>query len=246
MKNIILASASPRRKELLSKTALPFEIVVSDCDENIDIKEPDNLVIELSGLKARDVAGKCPGSIVIGADTVVSHKGTIMGKPKTKEDAVDMIKSFAGDNHQVYTGICIIVPEACISCEDVEREKIKCSSFDDDKTPEEIFVLKKKRIEKNLTGLVEKLSILYDDCENMTINYCVRTNVNVVEMTEEEIKNYVDTGEPMDKAGAYAIQGLFAPYISSIEGDYYNVVGLPVCSLNICLKNVLGSRQILG
>jgi len=179
---VILASASPRRKEILGKTGIDFEVQVSDCDENIDEKQPDKLVMKLSELKARDVASKNPDAIIIGSDTVVAHKGHIMGKPADRAEAISMIKSFAGDIHQVYTGVTIIIP----------NEK--------------------------------------------TYTYNVCTDVHVLQMTDEEIERYVDTGEPMDKAGAYAIQGLFAPFISKIDGDYYNVVGLPVSSVYEILK----------
>lgn len=185
MRRIILASASPRRREILSKTGLEFEVQVSSCDENIDEQEPDKLVMKLSELKAKDVAAQNPDAIVIGADTVVAHKGCVMGKPADKEEAVKMIKSFAGDVHQVYTGVTVIVP-----------------------------------LEKTYT-------------------YNVCTDVHVLPMTDKEIERYVETGEPMDKAGAYAIQGLFAPYISRIDGDYYNVVGLPISSLYSILKNYI-------
>jgi len=179
---VILASASPRRKEILGKTGIDFEVQVSDCDENIDEKQPDKLVMKLSELKARDVASKNPDAIIIGSDTVVAHKGHIMGKPADRAEAISMIKSFAGDIHQVYTGVTIIIP----------NEK--------------------------------------------TYTYNVCTDVHVLQMTDEEIERYVDTGEPMDKAGAYAIQGLFAPFISKIDGDYYNVVGLPISSVYGILK----------
>lgn len=179
---VILASASPRRKEILGKTGIDFEVQVSDCDENIDEKQPDKLVMKLSELKARDVAAKNPDAIIIGSDTVVAHKGHIMGKPADRAEAISMIKSFAGDIHQVYTGVTIIIP----------NEK--------------------------------------------TYTYNVCTDVHVLQMTDEEIERYVDTGEPMDKAGAYAIQGLFAPFISKIDGDYYNVVGLPISSVYGILK----------
>ena len=184
-KTVILASASPRRKEILSKTGIEFEVQVSSCDENIDEHEPDKLVMKLSELKAKDVAEKNPDAIVIGSDTVVAHKGQIMGKPADREEAIRMIKSFAGDIHQVYTGVTIIVPG------------------------------------------------------EHTYTYNVCTDVHVLPMTEQEIERYVDTGEPMDKAGAYAIQGLFAPYISKIDGDYYNVVGLPISSVYMILKNYI-------
>ena len=184
-KKVILASASPRRKEILSKTGIEFEVQVSSCDENINEKEPDKLVMKLSELKAKDVAEKNPDAIVIGSDTVVAHKGQIMGKPADREEAIRMIKSFAGDVHQVYTGVTIIIP----------GEK--------------------------------------------TYTYNICTDVHVLPMTEQEIERYVDSGEPMDKAGAYAIQGLFAPYISKIDGDYYNVVGLPISSVYAILKKFI-------
>ena len=107
---VILASASPRRKEILAKTGIEFEVHVSDCDENIDEKQPDKLVMKLSELKARDVASKNPDAIIIGSDTVVAHKRHIMGKPADRAEAISMIKSFAGDIHQVYTGVTIIIP----------------------------------------------------------------------------------------------------------------------------------------
>lgn len=182
---VILASASPRRKEILGKTCIDFEVQVSDCDENIDEKQPDKLVMKLSELKARDVASKNPDAIIIGSDTVVAHKGHIMGKPADRAEAISMIKSFAGDIHQVYTGVTIIIP----------NEK--------------------------------------------TYTYNICTDVHVLQMTDEEIERYVDTGEPMDKAGAYAIQGLFAPFISKIDGDYYNVVGLPISSVYAILKKYI-------
>ena len=182
---VILASASPRRKEILGKTGIDFEVQVSDCDENIDENRPDELVMKLSELKAKAVAAKNPDAIIIGSDTVVAHKGQIMGKPADRAEAISMIKSFAGDIHQVYTGVTIIIPN-----------------------------------EKTYTH-----------------NVC--TDVHVLPMTDEEIERYVDTGEPMDKAGAYAIQGLFAPFISKIDGDYYNVVGLPISSVYAILKNYI-------
>ena len=182
---VILASASPRRKEILGKTGIDFEVQVSDCDENIDENRPDELVMKLSELKAKAVAAKNSDAIIIGSDTVVAHKGQIMGKPADRAEAISMIKSFAGDIHQVYTGVTIIIP----------NEK------------------------------------------TYTFNVC--TDVHVLPMTDEEIERYVDTGEPMDKAGAYAIQGLFAPFISKIDGDYYNVVGLPISSVYAILKNYI-------
>ena len=143
MKHLILASGSPRRRELMSQVGLDFTVVTSDADENI--KEMD-------------------------------HKGEILTKPKDEEDAFRILKSLEGQIHQVYTGVTI------------------CSAH------------------KN-------------------VSFYEKTDVWVYDMTDEEIRDYICTGEPMDKAGAYGIQGKFAAYIKGIEGDYNNVVGLPVARL---------------
>ena len=184
---VILASGSPRRKELLELIGVDFKIITSNKEEVITSTNPEQVVKELSLMKAEDVAESITGpAIILGADTVVAHGGRILGKPKDAEDAVTMIRSFAGDDHFVYTGVCIIRKEA--------------------------------------DGSVKKIS------------FAEGTRVTVYPMTEEEIKRYVASGEPMDKAGAYAIQGLFAPYIKGIEGDYYNIVGFPIAGIYQKLK----------
>ena len=190
---IVLASASPRRRELLSKLGVSFEVIVSDTDENIECADPCSLVKELALLKARDVYQKITGDssdsclIVIGADTVVDLNGTVLGKPKDKADAERMLRGLSGNAHQVHTGIAVIVRDA--------------------------------------SGAVTEIS----DSETST--------VYVDTLNDSEIESYIATGEPFDKAGSYAIQGAFAPYISSIEGDYYNIVGLPLNKLYSILKN---------
>lgn len=184
---IILASGSPRRKELLGLLGVEFQIITSNKEEIITSTDPEEVVKELSVMKAEDVAKNAEGpAVILGADTVVSYQGQILGKPKDKEDAIRMITSFAGDVHQVYTGVCIIRKEA--------------------------------------------------DGTKKTISFAESTKVTTYPMTEEEIVRYVDSGEPMDKAGAYAIQGLFAPYIKEISGDYYNIVGFPIARIYQCLK----------
>ena len=184
---VILASGSPRRKELLELIGVEFKIITSNKEEVITSTNPEEVVKELSMMKAEDVAAGVAGpAIILGADTVVAHGGRILGKPKDKADAVNMIRSFAGDDHYVYTGVCIIRKEA--------------------------------------DGSVKKIS------------FAEGTKVTVYPMTEEEIEQYVATNEPMDKAGAYAIQGLFAPYIKGIEGDYYNIVGFPIAGIYQRLK----------
>lgn len=184
---IVLASGSPRRKELFEQIGVKFEIKTSEKEEVITSSNPKDVVKELSGMKAWDVAEGVEGpAIIIGADTVVAYDGKILGKPKDKADAVRMITDFAGDEHYVYTGVCILIKEA--------------------------------------------------DGTTQEISFAEGTKVSVYGMTGEEIVSYVESGEPMDKAGAYAIQGKFAPYIREIEGDYYNIVGFPIAGIYQRLK----------
>ena len=184
---IILASGSPRRKELLELIGVEFKIITSNKEEVITSTNPEEVVKELSLMKAEDVAEGVTGpAVILGADTVVAHGGRILGKPKDKEDAFRMIRSFAGEDHYVYTGVCIIRKEA--------------------------------------DGSVKKIS------------FAEGTKVTVYPMTDAEIERYISSGECDDKAGAYAIQGLFAPYIKGIEGDYYNIVGFPIAGIYQRLK----------
>lgn len=180
---IILASGSPRRKELLEQAGYTFHIEVSDADENIKKEHPGNLVEELSWRKASAVAQlhqhSSENCIVIGADTVVVLDGKVLGKPADEADAERMLAELSGCTHQVYTGVALL---------------------------------------KIAGGKVE---------ERRNFNVC--TDVMMRKMTGKEIRDYVATGEPMDKAGGYGIQGRAAVFIEGIRGDYYNVVGLPLC-----------------
>lgn len=190
-KKIILASSSPRRRELLSQAGYEFEIQVSHKEETYTSESPDEIVKELALLKAKDIAEQNDGknTIVIGADTVVAHKGAILGKPKSKDDAFEMIKGFQGDKHQVYTGVAILD---------------------------------------------------YDtDGNEKVVNHAVKTDVYVNPMTDEEIWKYIDSDNVMDKAGSYGIQSGFAVYIEKIEGDYFNVVGLPISYIYEQLKQMI-------
>ncbi len=186
---IILASGSPRRKEIFDNLGVAYQAIPSDKEEHMsDDLEPSALVKELSDMKASDIADKVDeAAIIIGADTVVAHDGHILGKPKDKQNAFDMIKALAGKKHQVFTGVCIIIRHA--------------------------------------DGSIERDS------------FHVATAVDVYDMNDTQIEAYIETGEPMDKAGAYAIQGLFAPYIKGIEGDYYNIVGFPIAAIHHSLLN---------
>ena len=190
-KKIILASASPRRRELMAQAGYEFEIQVSHKEEIYTSETPDEIVKELALLKAKDIAeqNETKHLIVIGADTVVAHKGAILGKPRSKEDAFEMIKGFQGDKHQVYTGVAILS---------------------------------------------------YDAEGNETIvNHAVKTDVYVNSMTDEEIWKYIESDNVMDKAGSYGIQSGFAVHIEKIEGDYFNVVGLPISYIYEKLKKLI-------
>lgn len=175
MKKIILASGSPRRRELLEQIGVKFEIHKAEGEEKITSSIPEEAVKELSLQKAKEVSGKYDGDVIIGADTVVAVDGQILGKPADRADAVRMLRLLQGKNHQVVTGVTVL-------------------------------------LKKN----------------GRTVNFAEVTKVYIFPMTEEQIEQYIETGEPMDKAGAYGIQGKFAVYVSGIEGDYNNVVGLPV------------------
>lgn len=178
MKNLILASQSPRRQELLAMLGIPFEIMVADTDETITHTDPAKVTEALSAGKAQVVANQITDAIVIGADTVVSVDERILGKPKDKEEAREMITLLQGRSHMVYTGVTLCEVNA--------------------------------------------------DGERRSCTFSEGTRVNVASMNKDEIETYIMTEEPYDKAGAYGIQGLFGKFIEGIEGDYYNVVGLPV------------------
>ncbi len=197
---IYLASASPRRRELMERAGFDFEVRASGADESTSVTEPAGMVEELSRIKAGAVAreliaeGAGAGScVVVGADTVVSIDGQILGKPKDEADASRMLREISGRTHEVFTGVTLI---AVRDGEEVLRD-----------TFHEV------------------------------------TKVNVAGMSDEEIEAYVATGDPMDKAGAYGVQSGASVYVSSIEGDYYNVVGLPMCSLYQHLRQMTGEMK---
>ena len=188
MKNIILASASPRRRELLERAGIPFTVFPGQGEEQITVSDPAEVVEELSEQKAREVFLETEGDIlVIGADTVVAVNGKILGKPKDQEEARQMLRSIQGGSHEVYTGVTLLDRE-----EGQERQR----------------------------------------------TFHVMTKVVFYPMSEEEIQRYVDTKEPMDKAGAYGIQGKAGIFVREIHGDYNNVVGLPAARLYQELKEM--------
>ncbi|MCR4593765.1 MAG: Maf family protein [Clostridiales bacterium] len=182
MKNqLVLASASPRRKEILTDAGYTFILRVSDADESLpEGISPEEAVRTLAERKAKAVK-KSSNETVIAADTVVALEGKILGKPENEQDAFDMIRSLSGRVHDVYTGVCVIN---------------------------------------------EKESTVFSD----------KSTVEFRELTDEEILDYIESGEPMDKAGAYGIQGKASAFAKVKSGSFYNVVGLPIEKLNAILK----------
>ncbi len=188
MTDLILASASPRRRELMENMGLSFRVIVSEADEDsVDRCVPPEIYVqELALIKAAAVAKtiiKNKNAVVISADTIVVNDGEILGKPKDADDAVEMLSALSGKAHSVYTGFCVM-----------------------------------------------RLS----DAKTVCKGVC--TEVVFKALTREKIEKYVATGEPMDKAGAYGIQGLGAMLVDRICGDYFNVVGLPVAELSEILE----------
>ncbi len=176
----ILASASPRRKELLKRTGLEFDIIPSTCKEKTTKDKPCDIVMELARIKALDVFGHLDPACdctVIGADTIVVYNEEILGKPSGASEACDMLSMLSDRTHQVYTGVSLI----------------------------------------SRTHGREQTRTFYE-----------KTDVTFYPVSKEDLHTYVDSGDALDKAGAYGIQGNFAIHVKQINGDYNNVVGLPI------------------
>lgn len=180
---LILASKSPRRAELMGLFKKPFVIRVAEADETMDPgADPAKEVARVSRLKAEAVDRSCE-DIVVAADTIVVCQGKILGKPQDREHAHEMLRLLSGKTHQVMTGLTVLAPNGTVTVTEV-------------------------------------------------------TDVTFRELSDREIFDYIDTKEPMDKAGSYGIQGGAALFCSRLEGDYYNVVGLPVCLLGEILGQI--------
>ena len=180
--NIILASQSPRRQELLKLIGQPFSIRVADIDETLDDTSPELAVAQLSRRKAEAVPRE-PEDVVIAADTIVVCDGEILGKPRDAADASRMLHKLSGRDHQVMTGMTLLKGDQCRVCTEI-------------------------------------------------------TDIHFRDLTDREIEAYIRTGEPMDKAGSYGIQGGAALFAERLVGDYYNVMGLPVCRLGQLLREI--------
>jgi len=191
----VLASASPRRREILDQIGFEYTVCVSCAEENSDETEPPRLVEELSIYKCQSVEkmleerGELEGDVcIIGADTVVAYEGDILGKPEDAGEAFDMLKMLSGRTHQVYTGVTLLIHK--------------------------------------------------DGARDTLVTFHEETDVVMRELDDYEIKDYIATGEPLDKAGAYGIQARAAVFVKEIRGDYYNVVGLPVTRLYTELRKL--------
>ncbi len=189
--DIILGSRSPRRKELLQQCNISFRIDEALVDETItNYKNPKDYVIQLAKRKGNEVFLRHKDDLVICADTIVCVDQVILGKPKNKSEAYQMIKKLSGRTHDVYTGVFVRY-------------------------------------------------------QNMQKWFVSRTQVTIDQLTEEEIEQYISTEEPYDKAGAYGIQGFFGMYVKSINGDYYNVMGLPIHRLMKVIKEIQRNEKTL-
>ena len=182
--NVILASQSPRRKELLGLFHFPFTIRVADVDETMDPAKPVcDEVARVSRAKAEATPHE-PGDVVIAADTIVVCDGQRLGKPVDEQDAYRMLRLLSGRDHQVMTGLCVLYNGTATTCTEV-------------------------------------------------------TDIHFRELSDREIYAYIRSGDPMDKAGSYGIQGGAALFAERLAGDYYNVMGLPVCRLGMLLRQIV-------
>ena len=182
---LVLASKSPRRSEILKNAGIDFTIRVADADETIPAgTNPQDAVVFLAARKALAVE-RAEDETILGADTIVVLDGKILGKPKDREDAFNMLRSLSGRVHSVFTGVCAVG-------------------------------------------------------NGISLTFAEETKVEFYSLTDDEINEYLDTDEPYDKAGAYGIQGIASKFIRGIEGDYFNVVGLPISSV---YKKIIKKQQ---
>lgn len=190
-KKLILASGSPRRREILAMAGYQFEVLSPDIDENISERSPAELVQELSRRKAAAAAALADlADVILSADTVVALDEKILGKPRDAADAAAMLAHLSGRTHTVYTGFTVLNAAVSVTQAAVAR-------------------------------------------------------VTMRDITKKEIDAYVATGSPLDKAGAYGIQEAAGMFVQSIQGDYYSIMGLPICPLSVILRDTFGITSTL-
>ena len=218
---LVLASGSQRRRELLTMCGYDYEIIVSNADETIDENDPESFVRALSFRKAKDVfdrlfaAGR-RGFAVIGSDTVVAFqkdggtKPVIIGKPKDAKDAVRILSMLSGKTHRVFTGVSVIadIPD--------ENAAAQCSIREKAEIQTECSIREKAEIQTE----------------------CSITEVTFETLSPDEIADYVNSGDPLDKAGSYGIQGPFGMFVREIRGNYFTVIGMPIPVLYKMLKKI--------
>ena len=218
---LVLASGSQRRRELLTMCGYDYEIIVSNADETIDESDPENFVRALSFRKAKDVFDRLSAAgrrnfAVIGSDTVVAFqkdgetKPVIIGKPKDAEDAVRILSMLSGKTHRVFTGVSVI------------------ADITDENAAAQCSIRKKEEIQTECS-IREKAEIQTE---------CSITEVTFETLSPDEITDYVNSGDPLDKAGSYGIQGPFGMFVREIRGNYFTVIGMPIPVLYKMLKKI--------
>lgn len=218
---LVLASGSQRRRELLTMCGYDYEIIVSNADETIDENDPESFVRALSIRKAKEVFDRLSAAgrrnfAVIGSDTVVAFqkegetKPVIIGKPKDAEDAVSILSMLSGKTHRVFTGVSVIadIPD--------ENAAAQCSIREKAEIQTECSIRKKEEIQTE----------------------CSITEVTFETLSPDEITDYVNSGDPLDKAGSYGIQGPFGMFVREIRGNYFTVIGMPIPVLYKMLKKI--------
>ena len=242
---LVLASGSQRRRELLTMCGYDYEIIVSNADETIDENDPESFVRALSFRKAKDVFDRLSAAgrrdfAVIGSDTVVAFqkdgetKPVIIGKPKDAEDAVRVLSMLSGKTHRVFTGVSVIadIPDenAAAQCSIRKKEEIQteCSIQEKEEIQTECSIQGKAEIQTECS-IREKAEIQTE---------CSITEVTFETLSPDEITDYVNSGDPLDKAGSYGIQGPFGMFVREIRGNYFTVIGMPIPVLYKMLKKI--------
>ena len=254
---LVLASGSQRRRELLTMCGYDYEIIVSNADETIDENDPESFVRALSFRKAKEVfdclfaAGRRDFA-VIGSDTVVAFqkdgetKPVIIGKPKDAKDAVRILSMLSGKTHRVFTGVSVIadIPDenAAAQCSIRKKEEIQteCSIQKKEEIQTECSIQKKEEIQTECS--IQEKEEIQTECsiqEKAEIQTeCSITEVTFETLSPDEITDYVNSGDPLDKAGSYGIQGPFGMFVREIRGNYFTVIGMPIPVLYKMLKKI--------
>ncbi len=226
---LILASGSPRRREILTMAGYRFDFLSPDADESAPGLSPAALVQELSRRKAAAAAALTGrGHVILAADTVVALDEKILGKPKNAAHAAEMLSMLSGRTHTVYTGFTISgeAPAGIYRMQNLQADTLSHENKDP----------------------LNYANINCGDApteEHQTITHTVAAQVTMRDITNEEIDAYVATGSPLDKAGAYGIQEVAGMFVQSIQGDYYSIMGLPICPVSVILRDTFGIVPML-